>query len=71
MKERNPLLGALIELRECNALQSLQRICRTAIRRRLKAKADDSIASLQCLPLGLKSFLLVDDEPMILSCQSE
>jgi len=63
-------LEVLRQLRRSCAMESLQRLCRTNIRRHLKHKADRVISSLTCIPNKMKTFLLVKDEPRVLNLYS-
>jgi len=50
------MLETLSELRRSCAMETLQRLCRTNIRRHLKYKADGVISSLSCLPNRMRTF---------------
>jgi len=65
------LFSAIEDLRQSNALFSLKRLCRNAIRRRLMANADDAIRSSTCIPDEMKKYLLVENEPNVLDWSND
>jgi hypothetical protein len=65
-------------LRRSGKMITLQRMCRTALRRHLKHKADEIISNLTWTPSWIpvsefppkmKTFLLVKDEPRVLNLE--